>query len=185
MPPVGFQLGFAGAPGTDAAALPGQAGAHTGKPGQQILVLGKLHLEPTFLGLCPLGENIQNQGAAVDDRHADDLLQCPDISGGQLVVKNHHGGLGSLSQHPDLLSLALADEAVGIRSMPVLEHFAGAEASGGFQQILQFLQGFLRGGLFLGKAVRVQSHQHRPLLDGGFKFFFHRFLRSIIHYRLV
>ena len=69
--------------------------------------------------------------------------------------------------------------------MPVLEHLAGAEASGGFQQILQFLQGFLRGGLLLGKAVRVQSHQYRPLLDGGFKFFFHRFLRSIIHYRLV
>ena len=37
-------LGFTGAAGADAAALPGEGVAHAGQPGQQILILGQFHL---------------------------------------------------------------------------------------------------------------------------------------------
>ena len=164
MPPVAFQLRFAGAPGADAAALPGKTLAHTGKPWQQVLILGQFHLEPAFLRLRPLGENIHDQCASVQHRYADDFLQRPDISRGKLIVKNHHGGSGGLHQHPDLPGLALADKAVGIRAGPVLQHLPGAEASGGFQKRFQFLQRLVRSGLLLGKAGSVQTHQDRTLL---------------------
>ena len=176
MPPVRFQLGFAGAPGTDAAALAGQALAHAGESGQQILVLGQLHLKPSLPGFGPLGENIQNQGTAVQHRHPDYLLQSPDISRGKLVVKHHHGRGGGLHQHFHFYGLALTDEAVGIGGVAVLEYFPGAEAPGGFQQGLQLLQSLVGGSLLLGEAVRVQPHQHRPLLQRLIVQFFHRHL---------
>ena len=176
MPPVALQLGFAGAAGADAAALPGQALAHAGEPWQEILILGQLHLEAALLGLGPLGEDVHNEGAAVQHRQADDLLQGPDISRGKLVVEDDHGRRRGLRQHADLLGLALADEAVGVWIGPVLQHLAGAEAACGFQQGLQLFQALLCGGLLLGKAGGVQPNQHRPLLL-AFKIFFHMFLR--------
>ena len=176
VPPVAFQLGFAGAPGANAAALTGKALSHAGEPGQQIFILGKLHLKPALSGLGPLGKNIHNQGAAVQNRHADDFFQGPDISRGKLVVKDHHGGCGGLHQHPHLLGFALADKAVRIRGMAVLQHFPGAEAAGGFQQCFQLLQGFLGSRLLGGKAVGIESNQNGPLLGGLIHHFFHNTL---------
>ena len=173
VPPVGFQLGLAGAPGADAAALPGKARAHAGQPGQQILVLRQLHLKPAFLRLCPLGENVQNQGASVQNGKPDNFLQRPDVAGRKLVVENDHGGLGRFRQHPHLLGFSLADEAVGIGGMAVLQHLARAEASRGLQKVFQLVQCAFGGGIFLGKAVRVQSHQNRPFLGLFIKSFFH------------
>ena len=172
VPAVAFQLGFAGAPGTDAAALPGKALAHTGQPGQQIFILGQLHLQAAFLGLGPLGENIQNQSAAVQHRYPQDLLQGTDMAGRQFVVKDHHARLGKLGQHSHFLGLALADEAVGIGGVAILQDLAGAETARRFKQCFQLFQGLLRGGLFFCKAVCVQAYQHRPLLL-GFKIRFH------------
>ena len=173
MPPVGFQLGFAGATGADTAALSGQVLAHAGKPGQQVLILGQLHLQSAFLGLGTLGKNIQNQGASVQHRHAHDLFQGPDIAGGQLVVKNYHGGFRSLHQHPHFLGLALADEAVGIRGVAVLQNLGSAEAPCGFQQGFQLFQSFIGSGLRLGEAIGIQAHQHRPLRGYFLKIGFH------------
>ena len=173
MAAVRFQLGFAGSPGADAAALPGQAGAHAGQPGQQIFILRQLHLKPAFPGLGSLGENVQNQGAAIQHRDTDDLFQRPDISRGQLIVKYHHGGRRSLHQHFYFQRLPFTDKAVGIGGMAVLQHLAGAEAPGSFQQGIQLLQSFLCGSLLHSKAVRIQSHQHGTLLNVFFHCCFH------------
>ena len=37
--------------------------------GEQILILGQLHLEPALPGAGPLGEDVQDQGGAVQHRH--------------------------------------------------------------------------------------------------------------------
>ncbi len=42
-------------------------GPHAAKTGIQILVLCKPNLQPTLLAGCMKGEDIQNQGSAVDD----------------------------------------------------------------------------------------------------------------------
>ena len=173
MPPVRFQLGLAGATGADAAALPGKARTHAGQPGQQIFVLCQLHLKPAFLRFRPLGKNVQNQGAPVQNGKPDDLLQRPDVAGGKLVVEDDHGSLGRFRQHPHLLGFSLADEAVGIGGMAVLQHLARAEAPCGLQEVFQLVQCAFGGGIFLSKAVRIQSHQNRPFLRLFIKSFFH------------
>ena len=173
MPPVRFQLRLAGATGADTAALPGKARAHAGQSGQQIFILRQLHLKPAFLRLRPLGENVQNQGASVQNGKPDNFLQRPDVAGRKLVVENDHGGLGRFRQHPHLLRFSLADEAVGIGGMAVLQHLARAEAPCGLQEVFQLVQCAFGGGIFLSKAVRIQSHQNRPFLGLFIKSFFH------------
>ena len=49
--------------------------------------------------------------------------------------------------------------------MAVLQNFCGAEAPGSLQKGVQFLQGLLGGGFFLGKAIRVQAHENCPFLN--------------------
>ena len=78
---IRLQLGLTRAPGANAAALPGQADSHTGQAGKQIFVLSQLHLEPSLCGLGPLGKDVQNQGAAVQNRYAQELLQHPNLGG--------------------------------------------------------------------------------------------------------
>ena len=172
---VRFQLGFAGTPGADAAALAGKACAHTGQPGQQVFILGQLHLKAAFLGLGPLGEDIQDQGTSVQNRDANDLLQSPDIAGRQLIIKYDHGGGCCFHQHFYFQGLTLANEAVGIGGMAVLQHLAGAEAAGGFQKGFQLFHGFVGGDLVFSEAVCVQSHQDGTLLHMFFKCGFHSF----------
>ena len=69
VPPVALQLGLAGAAGADGALLPLQMGPHAHQAGEQILILGQLHLEPALPGAGPLGEDVQDQGGAVQHRH--------------------------------------------------------------------------------------------------------------------
>ena len=57
--------------------------------------------------------------------------------------------------------------------MAVLQHLACAETSRGLQKVFQLVQGAFGGSLFLGKAVRVQSHQDCTLLGLFIKSFFH------------
>ena len=177
MPAVRFQLGLTGASGTDAAALTGQALAHTGQTGQQIFILGQLHLQAAFSGFCPLGENVQNQGAPVQNGHAEDFLQCPDMTGRQFIVKNSHGRRRGFDEHPNFLRLALADEAVGIGGMAVLDDFGSADAAGSFQQRFQFFQRFLGGCLVCLEYIGIQAHQHRTLYNVFFKIVFHSYLK--------
>ena len=170
---VALQFGFAGAAGTDAAALPGKADAHAGKPGQKILILGQFDLQPALPGLCPLGEDVEDQRAAVEYRHAQNILQGPDLACGELVVKNGHGGCRGLDQQPHLLGLALADEGVGVGSVAVLQDFRSAEAACRLQQRLQLLQRLLGGRFMQLEAVGVQTDQHCPLYNVFFKISFH------------
>ena len=164
MAAVRFQLALAGTSGTNAAALTAQTVAHAGKPGQKILILSQLHLQSSFSGSGPLGKNIQNQGAAVQHRASGDLLQSTDIAGGQLIVEYDHIGLSGLCQHPHLLGLSLADKAVGIRGMAVLQHLGHTEAAGSFEEGFQLLQGLIRSCLFLFKAVCIQAYQNGSVL---------------------
>lgn len=100
MAAVRLQLGLAGTLGADGPLAAGtglalQMGPHADEPRQQILILSQLHLQPALPGPGPLGEDIQDQAAAVQHLHAGHLRQHPQLGGRQVVVENHHGGVSS------------------------------------------------------------------------------------------
>ncbi|CAN4043845.1 RNA polymerase sigma factor, partial [Dysosmobacter welbionis] len=165
MAAVRLQLGFAGALGADGPLAAGarlslQMGPHAGQPGQQILVLGQLHLEPPFLGLGPLGEDVQDQSAPVQHLNAQQLRQHPHLGGGQIVVEDHHGGAGVLAVELHLRHLALPDEGPGVRGRPVLQHNPHGLASGGLHQGGELLHSVLVGVFLFFQHRGVQPHQH-------------------------
>ena len=82
MPPIAFQLGFAGAPGADAAAQPGQGGSLPRQPGQQVFQLGQLHLQPPLCRTGPGGKNVQNQGGAIHHSAGQRVGEIPMLGGG-------------------------------------------------------------------------------------------------------
>ncbi len=64
---VGLQLGLAGAPGADAPAEPFEVFPLAREPREEVFMLSKLDLEATFSGAGSGGENVEDEGGAVDD----------------------------------------------------------------------------------------------------------------------
>ena len=162
---VRLQLGLAGAFGADGSAAAGaalafQMGPHACQPGQQIFVLGQLHLEPAFLGLGPLGKDIQDQAAAVQHLDAQQLCQHPLLGGRQVIVKDDHGGPHIFAVELHLRHLALADEGAGVRGGAVLQNDAHGLAAGGLHQGGQLLHGVLVGILLFFQHRGIQAHQY-------------------------
>ena len=170
MAAVRFQLGLAGTLGANRALAAGarlafQMGPHARQPGQQILVLGQLHLKPAFLRLGPLGKNIQNEAAAVQHLDPQCLRQHPHLGGGQVVIENDHGSPMATAEFPDLLHFALADEGAGVRRGAVLQHHAHGLGTGGLHQGGKLLHGALVGVFLFFQYRRVQPHQHHLISD--------------------
>ena len=159
-PAVGLELGLPGAaqpdpagapgshpPGRPPARLAGQVRPHAGQPRQPVLELGQLHLDLPLAGVGVLGEDVQDEGGAVDqlDLLPERLLQAALLPGGQLLVEDDHAG-GELG-HPflQLLDLALADVGprVGV-DQPLVEPVDHLDPRGA-RQLLQLLEGILQG----------------------------------------
>ena len=85
-PSVRLQLRLAGPAGADAAAGAREVGPQAGQARQLVLELGQLHLEAALVGLGVLGEDVQDQAAAVEDLDLEQLLQGALLIGRQLVV---------------------------------------------------------------------------------------------------
>ena len=169
MAAVRLQLRLTGALGADGraagAALPLQMRPHTDQPRQQILVLCQLHLQAALLGFGTLGEDVQNEAAAIQHLHAAKLRQHPDLGGRQVVVEDDHGGVAVFHHALDLLHLALADKAVGVGLLPALQDGAHRLAAGRLHQRAQLRQTLLVGAV-RAQHRGAQPHQHRiiPLL---------------------
>ena len=164
MAAVRLQLGLARAFCADGraagAALALQVRPHTDEAGQQVLVLGQLHLQATLLRPGTLGEDVQDQAAAVQHLHAAQLRQDTDLGRGQVVVEDDHGGLAVLHHALDLLHLALADEAVGVGLFAALQDHAHALRAGSLHQRGQLGQALLIGAV-AAQHRGLQAHQHR------------------------
>src|SRR5262245_17667681 len=64
---VGFDLGFAGPLRSDASVLLRQVGPLARQAGEKIQKLRELNLCHRLLGLCPRGEDVQDDPGAVDN----------------------------------------------------------------------------------------------------------------------
>ena len=73
--PVGLQLRLAGAPGADAAAGAREVRPQARQARQLVLELGELDLEAALVRLGVLGEDVQDEAAAVEDLDREELLE--------------------------------------------------------------------------------------------------------------
>ena len=178
MPPVGLQLGLAGAAGADAAAQPREALAHAGQAGQQVLILRQLDLKPPLPGAGALGKDVENQRAAIQHCHAGGLLQRTNLRGRELVVEDNHLRLEILRQLVELLRLALAEEGVAVRGAAVLQHPRHADRARRLGQRLKLVQRGLGGVFRRRKDVGAQSGQNHALAAPRL-LLFHRFSYSV------
>ena len=144
MAAVRFELRLAGAARADAAAQAGHRSAHAGELRQQVLILRQLDLQAALGRFGALGKNIQYQGAAVQDGRIRQLLQRADLG---------------LEQRAHLLCLSLADEAVRVRRVAVLQHLCLTDAARRLEEGLQLVQRLIRGILLRPEAVRAQADQ--------------------------
>ena len=119
-PPVGLELALAGSPGADPAAGPREVGPQPGEARQLVLELGELDLEAALVGLGVLGEDVEDEPAAVDDLDVEEALERLLLGRAQLVVGDEEVEAGLRLGRDELLRLALADVPVGVDVAAVL-----------------------------------------------------------------
>ena len=116
---------------------------HTDQARQQVLILRELDLKPALLCLRPLGENVENQPAAVEHLHAEFFAQNAHLRGREVIVEDDHCRLLRLDELADLRDLALADEGVRIGRGQRLQHDADADAARRFDERAQLFKALL------------------------------------------
>ena len=149
---IGFELGFAfTTDGTEAPALSGKVGPEAGQARKEILELGELDLELAFPGAGALGEDLQNEGGAIQDLAAKDLLQIPRLGTGELVVEDDCIDAQFLAAEGKLGGLAGPDSGGGVRRFELLGSVAEDPRTHRGGQFTQFVQGITdvpRGSTF-------------------------------------
>ena len=143
-PPVGLELALARAPGTDPAAGPRQVGPQLCQAWELILELGELDLEAPLVRLGVLGEDVEDEPAAVDDLDVEQALERLLLGRAQLIVGDEQVEAGLRLGRHELLRLALADVPVGIDMtaiLPLGAHDLGPRRRGEIGQLDERLLG--------------------------------------------
>ena len=195
---VHLQLGLArsaqshaslAAAATGAAALTFEVGPEPLQSGQHISVLGQFHLGLGLGRLCAHGEDVENQTGAVENLHAEFLLDIADLFGRELIVEDDHThfafGFGFVEDILfDFSQFARPHVGHAAGTCQFLREPFHGDGSRRIGEKLQFVEIFLGLGLVL--VLRHQSHEY-----GGFGFgfgnhkFFHAVLSLFDGYRLM
>ena len=165
---IGFEFGFAGASGADAAAEPGEGLAHAGQTCQTILILRKADLNLTFGSAGASGENLQNQHGPVNDFAVGDVRDIAHLHSGQFGIENQHVCFCILNGFGDFFEFSGTDTGSGFRSRSGLNTGHDGFASGSIGKFFEFLHGDT-GIIFAG----IKSHKN------GFRFL--DFLLNFMH----
>src|SRR5439155_16968731 len=122
---VGLDLRLARAAGADAAVHAARAEALEMRPQaaharEVVLELGELDLELALGRVRVVGEDVEDDRGAVDDRHvAELLLQVALLTRAELVVAGHDVGVERLDRLLELSELARAEIGVRVRVLAV------------------------------------------------------------------
>jgi hypothetical protein len=95
-------------------------GPQPGQPRQLVLELGELDLEAALVSLGVLGEDVEDEPAAVDDLDVEQALEGLLLARRQLVVGDEEVEPGLALGLAELLGLALPDVPVGVGVTTVL-----------------------------------------------------------------
>ena len=152
MAAVGLKLGLAGAARTYGGAAAGgrlthQVRPHAGQAGQEVLVLRKLNLELAFACARPLGEDVEDEAAAVQHTHAQLFAQHTHLAGRELVVEYGQVALRVGYQLLELGDLSAADKAARVGRGALLEQGADNFAARRLDQGGELLHALFGGAL--------------------------------------
>src|SRR5712664_1224721 len=84
---VGFELGFARSPQTDAAADTREVGPHPREARQQILELRQLDLQLRLVAARARREDVENDLGAVHDAHAETLFELHALYWAEIFIE--------------------------------------------------------------------------------------------------
>ena len=104
-----LQLGLAFAAHRSFSALARQVGPRPGKPRQRVLHAGEGDLQHRLPSVGAVGEHLEDDLLAVDDRHARKFFPVALLGRRERRVEHDHLGAILLGQRGDLLGLSLAD----------------------------------------------------------------------------
>jgi len=149
---VGLDLGLTRTAGANAATEAFQVLPHAAQAGQDVLVLGQLHLGLGLGRLGAAGKDVEDEVRTVDGLDVGFLLDVHDLGAAQLIVENEEVDIAVGHVVLDLLELALAHvgAAVGVRQL--LYEFLYGHGAGGLRKEGQLRKVFLN---FLLRLILV------------------------------
>ena len=137
---IGFELGFTGAAGADAAAELRHGLAASGEAREQVLELGELDLELAFAGAGVAGKDVEDELRAVDDAARETRFEVAKLRGREVVIEEDEVGFGGARGSGDLVDLAAADQGCGVGARAVLHEHGGYLGFGGARELLKLGQ---------------------------------------------
>lgn len=152
------------------AALAFEVGPETLQTREHIAILRQFHLCFGIGRLGAHGEDVEDEGGAVEDFHFQFALNVAQLLGGEFIVEDDHThfALSVFLCHdvlPNFVEFAFSDVSHRTRSVEALRKALDGDSSGGLRQKLQFVEIFCRLSLVL--RLRDEGHE-----DGGFGFGF-------------
>ena len=120
--------------------LLGELASPAAQTGQAVAQQSQLHLGLAFEAAGVLGEDVEDDGGAVDGRAAEDLLQVALLGRRELVVEDDGVGVDGQRELVELLGLAPADVGGRIGMVPTLDDAADDVGPGRPHQQSQFVE---------------------------------------------
>ena len=139
---VGLDLRLARTPGPDAAVHAARAealevGPEAPHAREVVLELGELDLELALGRVRVVGEDVEDDRRAVDDRHVERRLEVALLARRELVVGGDQVRAGALDLRAQLVELAATEVAVRVGFGPDLDQLAGGRDSGRAEELLE------------------------------------------------
>lgn len=82
-----------------------------GQPRQEIFELGELNLQLAFVAARPLGEDVQDQLAAIDDSNLKRGFKITLLRGREIFIDDNQVGVSFLQRFLNFVDLAAADQS--------------------------------------------------------------------------
>ena len=153
---IGFELGFAGSAGADAAAQLRHGFAAAGEARQHVFELRQLHLQLALAGAGVAGEDVEDQLRAIEHAAGQSGFKVAQLRGREVVIEEDEIGVGGSRDAGDLLHFAGADERGGIGARAALEQLGSNLAAGAQEQLAKLGERFL--GVETGNLARRADH---------------------------
>jgi len=170
---IGFELGFAGSAGADAAAELRHGFAAAGEARQHVLELGELDLQLAFTRAGMAGEDVEDKLGAIENAARQGSFEVAQLRGREIVVEEDKVGVGGGGDAGDLFDLAGTDERGRFGLGAALQEFGSDLAAGADQQLAEFGErflwreiGWLVGGAALNRSTSWNG-ANRGLLAGS------------------
>jgi len=114
-----------------------------GESRQEVLVLRQLHLEAALAGLGTFGEDVEDEGRAVEDLDVEGVFQMALLRGTELVVEDDDGVVDSGALRLYLRQLAFADVVAGMDAPQLLDGAGDDAGAGGIGEEGELIEGAL------------------------------------------